>query len=47
MCVPTTMKSELIISKNQVATYVESHTKSVNTFCCQNTDCLNADESGT
>jgi len=40
------MKIELIFI-NQVATYFESHTKSVNMFCGQNTDYLNADGSGT
>jgi hypothetical protein len=38
------MESELIIFINQIATYFESHTKPVNTFCGQNTDYLNADE---
>ena len=40
------MKSELIFT-NQVAAYFESHTKSLNTFCDQNTDYINADGSDT
>jgi hypothetical protein len=41
------MKSDLMIFINQVATYFESHTESVNIFCGQNTDYLHADGSGT
>lgn len=47
ICVSTAMKSDLMIFINQVATYFESHTESVNIFCGQNTDYLHADGSGT